>query len=91
MSLSSDRLYFISNLIMDYFQSKNVNFLRDEATVKREIRRSLEDYQKFEDEIDRKVRLKIGSLSRQVPEGSSEWETLYKKYFQEEVSLRISS
>ncbi|MBI2026338.1 MAG: DUF507 family protein [Deltaproteobacteria bacterium] len=90
MSLTSDRAYFLSNIIMDYFVSKSVHFLRDEATVKREIRRGLEDYIKFEEEVDRKVRAKISSLSRQVYEGSSEWETLYRKYFQEEVELKTS-
>jgi uncharacterized protein len=37
--------------------------------------------------LDRAVRSRIASLQRQVPEGSREWEVLYRKY-SEELSRR---
>jgi len=37
--------------------------------------------------LDRAVRSRIASLQRQVPEGSREWEVLYRKYT-EELSRR---
>ncbi len=33
--------------------------------------------------IDQSVRRKIASLSRQVPEGSREWDLLYRQYLEE--------
>ena len=38
-----------------------------------------------EEGIDRKVRAKLSSYSRGIVEGSSEWEVLYRKTFQEEL------
>ena len=43
---------------------------------------------RIEDEIDTFVRQKIAKLSRRVPEGSREWEILYRKYFEEETAKR---
>jgi hypothetical protein len=36
--------------------------------------------------IDALVRRKIESQKRSIPEGSSEWDVLYRKYFDEEVA-----
>ncbi len=35
--------------------------------------------------IDQHARLKVQSHKRNIPEGSPEWEILYRKYYQEEV------
>ena len=34
------------------------------------------------------ARQKIRSIKRYIPEGSKEWEILYKQYFQEETDKR---
>ncbi len=39
-------------------------------------------------ELDRAVRQRIESLSRQVPEGSSEWDLLYRQYSEELAKRR---
>ena len=38
-------------------------------------------------ELDRAVRARIASLKREVPEGSAEWDVLYRQY-SEELSRR---
>jgi hypothetical protein len=43
---------------------------------------------KFEDEADTAARNTIQSLSRKVPEGSREWDVLYRKYLEEEMHRR---
>ncbi|MBI4239177.1 MAG: DUF507 family protein [Deltaproteobacteria bacterium] len=35
--------------------------------------------------VDEKVRAKIASLKRQVPEGSREWDVLYQQYYEQEL------
>ncbi len=42
-------------------------------------------------DIDKNVRDKIQNLQRGVPEGSSEWHILYRKYLQEEMSRKAYS
>lgn len=58
--------------------------LRADRLVLTEIKAALTDFFNVDDAIDAKVRRKIASLSRRVPEGSSEWDVLYRQYLEEE-------
>jgi len=40
---------------------------------------------KKEEELDREARKKIESQKKTVPEGSLEWDILYRKYYAEEI------
>jgi hypothetical protein len=58
--------------------------LREDRLVLIEIKAALNDFFSVDDALDVKVRRKIASLSRRVPEGSSEWDVLYRQYLEEE-------
>ena len=58
--------------------------LHNDRLVLAEIKAALNDFFSIDDALDVKVRRKIASLSRRVPEGSSEWDVLYRKYLEEE-------
>lgn len=47
--------------------------------LRTEVFRVLEDETKLEESIDQEVKKTLGSYSRRVPEGSAEWELLYRK------------
>jgi len=53
-----------------------------------EAKRILSEHFQRDDKTDEVVRRKIASLSRQVPQGSAEWEILYRRYFEEESRKR---
>jgi hypothetical protein len=87
--LNEDRISHISHLILDkLMQDRNVDALQAEERILREIKRTITDELKFDDEADDAVRRMIQSLSRRVPEGSREWEVLYQKYREEELRRR---
>lgn len=89
MRLSEDRISHISHLILDKLvQDRNVDALQAEERLLREIKRTITEELKFEDEADTAARRTIQSLSRRVPEGSPEWEVLYRKYLEEELRRR---
>lgn len=89
MRLNEDRISHLSHLILDkLMQDRNVDAVQAEERVLREIKRTLTDELKFDDEADAVVRKMIQSLSRKVPEGSREWEVLYQKYREEELRRR---
>lgn len=89
MRLSEDRISHISHLILDaVVKGKLVTPLHGDDKVLREIKRTITDELKFDDEVDALVRRTIQSLSRRVPEGSPEWEVLYRKYREEELRRR---
>lgn len=58
--------------------------LRVDRLVLSEIKAALTDFFNIDDALDTKVRRKIASLSRRVPEGSGEWDVLYRQYLEEE-------
>jgi len=53
-----------------------------------ESKRVLAEHFQRDDKIDVLVRRKIASLSRQVVPGSTEWDVLYRRYFEEESRKR---
>ncbi|HZX35274.1 MAG TPA: DUF507 family protein [Thermodesulfobacteriota bacterium] len=88
MRLSEDRVSHISHLIADgVWKDDLVDFVDDEKVLT-EIKRVIAGYLRIEDDADTVARDKIRSLSRNVPEGSREWDVLYKKYFEEEVARK---
>ncbi len=52
------------------------------SAIKRGIRAEV----KIDEEIDRLVRLKLVSYKRNIMEGSAEWEALYQKIFDTEMT-----
>ena len=48
--------------------------------------RSIEDELKLYDLIDQRAIEKIQSQKKAIKEGSREWEILYRKYYNEEIS-----
>ena len=47
--------------------------------LRTEVFRVLEDESKLEESIDQEVRRALGTYSKPAPEGSAEWELLYRK------------
>jgi hypothetical protein len=89
MRLSEDRISHISHLILDALvQDRDVDSLQTEERLLREIKRTITAELQFEDEADTAARRTIQSLSRRVPEGSPEWDILYRKYRDEEIRRR---
>ncbi len=89
MKLSEDRISHLSHLILDKLvQDRNVDALQAEERLLREIKRVMTEELRFDDEADSAARRTIQSLSRRVPEGSTEWEVLYRKYREEELRRR---
>jgi len=56
----------------------------NERAALAESKRVLAEHFQRDDRIDELVRRKIASLSRRVVPGSTEWDVLYRRYFEEE-------
>ncbi len=89
MRLSEDRISHLSHLILDgIIENELVEPAQAEEKLLREIKRTFTAELQFEDDADAAARRTIQSLSRRVPEGSPEWEVLYRKYRDEEIRRR---
>jgi hypothetical protein len=88
LRLSDDRISHIAHLLFDGIWKDDLVDFTDDDKALAEIKKALTVYLRVEDEADTAARAKIRSLSRDVPEGSREWDILYRKYFEEEASKK---
>lgn len=86
MRLSREKTVRISHQIIDHLvSSDDVDFVEDRDTIRQEIVQILQSLLKEEERVDTEVRKKISSQKKDIPEGSEEWDVLYRKYYAEEM------
>lgn len=81
---SEGRISALAHLVLAELKAGDVTDLRTDRLVLNEIKAVLGEFLLIDVALDAKVRRKIHSLSRRVPEGSGEWDVLYRQYFEEE-------
>jgi hypothetical protein len=85
--LSREKINYLGRLVLNYlFEDTDVEFLDESNEIRLNIVRSIEDELKLYDLIDQKAIEKIQSQKKAIKEGSREWEILYRKYYNEEIS-----
>lgn len=89
MMLSDNKINVLTNkLLKGLLDSRMIVPIQDETLLRKEIKRTIIDELKVGEEIDGVVRKKLQSFTRKVVEGSTEWDVLYKKFFEEEEVRR---
>ena len=90
MRLSNAKVNHLANLIMHYLRNEpQVEFFAEESDIRVEIARIIHEELRDDEVIDQAVRYKIESQSRDIPEGSEEWDILYRRYYDEEMGKRL--
>jgi uncharacterized protein len=86
MRLSREKVNKLSHLITDELvKMEDIDFIEDRNTIRLEVVKIFNEELKKEEELDKEARRKIESQKRSVPEGSLEWDILYRKYYAEEI------
>ena len=86
MRLSREKINILSHVVADNLaEIDEIVFLEDRNTIRLEALKIIQKWMQREAEMDQAARKKIESQSRSIPEGSSEWDILYKKYYEEEL------
>ena len=86
MRLSRDKINILSHCVSDTLaEIDEVTFKEDRNTIRLAALEILTKWLKKEERIDKIAREKIESQSRPIPEGSEEWDILYRKYYEEEL------
>ncbi len=89
MRLSHGKINHITNLLMDHLRiNPEVEFFSDDSEIRLDIVRVINGELKDDEVIDIEVRRKIESQQRDIPEGSEEWDILYRRYYDEEMTKR---
>jgi hypothetical protein len=86
VKLSREKIVHLSHLVLNQLnQDEEVEFFADPQEIRQQIFQIISEEMKSDEAIDAAVRRKLESQKR-VVEGSEEWEILYRKYYEEEMS-----
>jgi len=89
MSLSEEKVTHLSHVLLDHLKKPGHARLKvEEVEVLRAIKRVLAAELKVDADVDAVTRRRLASYSRPLAEGSTEWETVYRKTFEEEMRKR---
>lgn len=84
--LSDEKQMHLSHVILESFKNMaQASLVGDQAQALREVKKVIAEHMKVEAELEQKVRHRLESYSRPVPEGSQEWDVLYRKTYEEEL------
>jgi uncharacterized protein len=81
---SENRISHLAHLVLDGLSKSKLAEFPSDGRALNETKRVFQEFFQVEDHLDDVVRQKIMSLSRHVPQGSREWDVLYRKYYEEE-------
>lgn len=86
MRLTREKINLLSHQIAEKLASMDaIEFIEDRNTIRLAVVESLTKWLKKEETVDQEARRKIESQQRKIPEGSAEWDILYRKYYEEEL------
>lgn len=88
MIISEERQTLFVQLITDLVWKEDLVDFVDDDQAFLVTQQAIASFVKEDQDIDAKARAKVASLKRNVMEGTSEWEIMYKKYYEEERGRR---
>lgn len=88
MILSEERQTHWAHMITDKVWGADIADFSDDDEALRATKKAIIAFVKEDSDIDTKAREKVASLKRNVMEGTSEWEIMYRKYYEEEKNRR---
>jgi hypothetical protein len=85
LKLSREKVIQLSHLILRYIEEdEGVEYFDPPQELRQQIVKLIEGEMRADEMIDALVRRKIETQKRSIPEGSDEWDVLYRKYYEEE-------
>ena len=85
--LSREKINYLSKQVLGLLTSNDeVEFLDDPNEIRLIIVKAIEEEMRLYEALDRKAIDKIQSQKKSIEEGSREWEILYRKYYNEELT-----
>ena len=84
MRLSREKINALAYQVTERLAtSDEIEFLEDRNTIRLAVFDIVTKWLKKEETVDIAARKKIESQQKKIPEGSAEWEILYRKYYEE--------
>lgn len=85
--LSHEKAVHLSHVIIDALQQSDTMSVEGEPNdIRNRLLGILREELRRDAQIEDRARRKISSQRRHIPEGSAEWDILFRKYYEEEMS-----
>jgi hypothetical protein len=89
MKLSDDKVSHLTHVVLKgLIEKKAIIPAEEEGAIRREMKRIIMKELQLAQDIDDKVTNKLQSYSKKIYEGSSEWDVLYHKFYEEESAKK---
>jgi hypothetical protein len=86
LKLSRNKVNYITKLIIDYIQqNEELDYVEDLGDIRFKIFHLIMNELKMFEDIEEKAKHRVSSQKKNIPEGSREWEILFRKYSNEEL------
>jgi len=88
LRLSREKITRISHQVAEAMRvDPDVILKTDLNDVRLEVMKLINSRLKVDELLDTKVRERIASFKRKIPEGGQEWQVLYRRYYEEELNV----
>jgi uncharacterized protein len=88
LRLSREKVTRISHQIAEALRVDPAVILKTDLNdIRLEIIKLINNRLKIDEMLDVKVRERIASFRRKIPEGGQEWQVLYRRYYEEELNV----
>jgi len=86
LKLSRNKVNYLTRLIVDYIEdNEELDYLDDIGNIRFKIYHLIMDELRMYEDIETRAKERVKSQKRNIPEGSREWEILFRKYSTEEL------
>lgn len=87
LKLSKNKVNYLTKLIVGYIENnEELDYLEDIGNIRLKTYHFIMDELRMFSDIEVKVREKILAQKKNIPEGSREWEILFRKYTTDELA-----
>jgi hypothetical protein len=86
LKLSRNKVNYLTKLIVEYIESnEELDYLDDLGNIRLKIFHLLMDELRLYEDIEERAKERVNAQKKNIPEGSREWEILFRKYSSEEL------
>jgi hypothetical protein len=86
LKLSRNKVNYLTRLVVDYIENnEEIDYLGDIGDIRLKVFHLIMDELRMYEDIELNSKERISAQKKNIPEGSREWEILFRKYSNEEL------
>ncbi|MBC6414786.1 MAG: DUF507 family protein [Bdellovibrionales bacterium] len=90
MKFSPEKQSYLSHQLVNRLLSKKLVQVSSKEDLFEVVKKGIQNFVKEWDDLNQEIKKKIQNIKRGVKEGSSEWDVLYRRFFEEEFRKKSS-